>query len=168
MDQKGFTLLELSITLLIIGIVGALLAPRLFSVQDSFKVTAAAEQIASHIRLAQELAKVRHPTTGTRTFGIGFDTTANLYSVYDQDGAAAKRPLRPGKDLIVDFDSQDSQYYESNLKEVNLSAADFGGSSQLTFTPLGDPSSGGSITLLRGSEYRYIGVAAGTGAVSVW
>lgn len=162
--KNGFTLIEIVIVIILIGILAAAIGPRILHLQDSFKVEAAAEQIANHIRLAQSRAIAQHIT-----HGIGFDTTNHLYSVYDQAGNAIKNPLNPGKNLIIDFDSPGSQYYDSHLKDVEFSAAtNFGGNKYVTFTPLGKPTEGGSVVITKGSSTRYIGVAAETGAVSIW
>lgn len=162
--RKGFTFIELIIVIILIGIVTAAIGPRILHLQDSFKVEAAAEQIANHIRLAQSLAIAQHPTTGTKKFGVGFDTTGNLYSVYDQDEAAVKNPLKGGSYSLwgIDFDT------DEQLKGVDIdSTAGFTGS-QITFNALGKPTEGGSITIIKGSSTLYIGVATETGAVSIW
>lgn len=164
-SKNGFTLIELVIVILLIGILAAAIGPRILHLQDSFKVEAAAEQIANHIRLAQSLAIAEHAD-----HRVYFDTTNHAYSVYNVDtDVTVKNPLNPGKNLIVDFDSPGSQYYDSHLKNVNLSAETaFGGNKYVTFTPLGKPSSGGSVIITKDSETRHIGVAAETGAVSIW
>ncbi|MCG2676050.1 prepilin-type N-terminal cleavage/methylation domain-containing protein, partial [bacterium] len=68
--KAGFTLIEIVIVILLIGVLGALFVPRFLRQHDSFKVEAAAEQIANHIRLTQSQAIARHPATGTKKFGI--------------------------------------------------------------------------------------------------
>lgn len=155
--KNGFTLIEIVIVILLIGILAAALAPRLFRQADSFKVEAAAEQIANHIRLAQSLAIARH-----QTHGIGFDTTNNLYSVYDGNGDAINNPLSPGKTLSIDFNTDDQ------LKGVDISTASFGDNPYVTFDALGKPSNGGSAVITKSSSTLNIGVAAETGAISIW
>lgn len=162
--KKGFTLIEIVIVIVLIGILAAAIGPRILHLQDSFKVEAAAEQIANHIRLAQSLAIARHDD-----HRVYFDTANHAYSVYNVDtGDTVKNPLNPGKDLIVDFKNPDSEYYDSQLKGVtieSLSPANY----SATFNPLGKPTAGrGSVTITKGSSTRYIGVAAETGAVSIW
>jgi len=158
-DSKkvGFTFIELVIVIILIGILTAAIGPRILHLQDGFKVEAAAEQIANHIRLAQSRAIARH-----ETHGIDFDTGGNLYSVYDENGAAIKNPLKRDKDLIIDFDT------DEQLKNITLSGSDFGGKSYVTFNALGKPTNGGSVTITKGSSTLHIGVATETGAVSIW
>jgi len=158
-SEKGFTLIEIVIVILLIGILAAAIGPRLLHLQDSFKVEAAAEQIANHIRLAQSLAIARH-----ETHGVGFDPDPNnLYSVYDQNGNAVSDPLKRGSYSLwgINFNTHDQ------LKGVDIDSTTFPGH-QVTFNPLGKPTAGGSILIQKDSSTRYIGVATETGAVSVW
>ncbi len=159
MKEKGFTFIEIVIVILLIGILIAAVGPRILHLQDSFKVEAAAEQIANHIRLAQSLAIARH-----QTHGIGFDTTNNLYSVYDQNGDAVTDPLKRGSYSLwgIDFDT------DEQLKGVDILTASFGGNPYVTFDALGKPSNGGSAVITKSSSTLNIGVTAETGAVSIW
>jgi len=126
-------------------------------------VEAAAEQIANHIRLAQSRAIAEHPSTGTEKFGVGFDTAGNLYSVYDQVGNAVTNPLKGGSFSLwgIDFDT------DEQLKGVAIDATTLT-EHQVDFDALGRPSSGGKVTISKGSSTLYIGVATETGAVSIW
>ncbi|MCK4648243.1 type II secretion system protein [bacterium] len=164
MKEKGFTFIELVIVILLIGILTAAIGPRILHLQDSFKVEAAAEQIANHIRLAQSRAIAEHPSTGTEKFGVGFDIKpANLYSVYDQDGEAVTNPLKGGSYSLwgIDFDT-DEQLKGVAIDDTTLIEH------QVDFDALGRPSSGGKVTISKGSSICYIGVAAETGAISIW
>ena len=63
--QKGFTLLELMVVLVIIGVLGALIAPNVLGRADDARVTAAKTDI-SNIMQALKLYKLdnhRYPTT---------------------------------------------------------------------------------------------------------
>lgn len=63
--QKGFTLLELMVVLVIIGVLGALIAPNVLGRADEARVTAAKTDI-SNIMQALKLYKLdnhRYPTT---------------------------------------------------------------------------------------------------------
>ncbi len=168
-SKNGFTLIEIVIVILLIGVLGALFVPRLLQQQDSFKVEAAAEQIANHIRLAQSHAIAQHVT-----HGVNFDKDNEAYSVYSKTAGPTytpiKNPLRKNKDLIIDFDSPDSEYYDSNLKDININSAQFPTSSRYSveFSALGAPNHSGYVNITKGSEVRNIGVELQTGAVSIW
>ena len=163
-NGAGFTFIELVIVILLIGILIAAIGPRILHLQDSFKVEAAAEQIANHIRLAQSRAIAEHPSTGTKKFGVGFDTGGNLYSVYDQAGSAVTDPLKGGSFSLwgIDFDS------DVQLKGVDIDSTTGFTGGQITFNALGKPTEGGSVTIIKGSSTLNIGVATETGAVSIW
>ena len=155
--SKGFTLIEIIIVIFIIVILAGIFAPRLFRQADSFKVEAAAEQIANHIRLAQSRAIAEH-----EDHRVYFDTTNDAYSVYNVGtGITIKNPLKPDKDLIIDFDT------DGQLKGIDISSlspAEY----SATFNALGKPTAGGSITITKGSSTLHIDIVTETGAVSIW
>lgn len=156
-SKNGFTLIEIVIVILLIGVLGVLFVPRFLQQHDSFKLEAAAEQIANHIRLAQSWAVAEHDD-----HQVYFDTANEVYSVYNvETGVAIKNPLSPGKDLIIDFNTN------PQLKGVNIASLSPAGYSA-TFNALGKPTAGGSVTITKGSSILTIGVAIETGAVSIW
>ncbi len=162
--SRGFTFIELVIVILLIGILAAVFAPRLFRQADSFKVDAAAEQIANHIRLAQSRAIAQH-----EDHTVDFIPSENRYSVYNEEtGTVVENPLKRGTNLNIDFDD------DEQLKGVTIEDTTFG-EHYVTFNALGKPSdSGGDLTssrnvlIQKGSNQLYIGIAAETGAVSIW
>ena len=164
-------MIEIVIVILLVAVLGALFVPRLLQQQDSFKVEAAAEQIANHIRLAQSRAIAQHIT-----HGVWFGTTpTNQYSVYSKTAGPTyipiKNPLRKNKDLIVDFRSG-QEYTDSQLKDVLIDNAEFPAGSgvySVEFSALGAPNYSGYLSIKKGTtEERRIGVELQTGAVSVW
>lgn len=56
MTQTGHTLLELTVTLAIIGIVSALAIPSFASLNSHMQIRCATQEIASELRLARQLA----------------------------------------------------------------------------------------------------------------
>lgn len=162
-------MIEIVIVILLVAVLGALFVPRLLQQQDSFKVEAAAEQIANHIRSAQSHAIAQHIT-----HGVNFDKDNEAYSVYSKTAGPTytpiKNPLKKNKDLIVDFRSG-QEYTDSQLEGVLIDSAQFPTSSRYSveFSALGAPNYSGYISIKKGTtEERRIGVATETGAVSVW
>ena len=56
MRQEGHTLIELTVTLAIIGVVSALAIPSFASLNARMQIRSTAEEIASELRLARQLA----------------------------------------------------------------------------------------------------------------
>lgn len=154
--SPGFTLIELLIVVAIIAILGVMTIPGWFRQMESWKLDAAAEQIQSHIRLAQERA-----ISEQKNYGVGFSTGDNLYSVYGENGVI-EDPIK-GKDLIVYFDTDDQ------LKGIEITTVNFGENSYVNFGFLGDPTAGGYVTIKdKNGNEKDISVYAETGSVRIW
>ncbi len=106
--QAAFSLLELIVVIVIIGILVAYTAPRMFS-KDSFDSRAAGSELISHLRLAQQLA-MNH-TLNTVTVAI----TATTVDVQSNGASLTGYP--------INF---------ANLYDAQFSAANF------TYTSLGE------------------------------
>ncbi|MCK4648142.1 prepilin-type N-terminal cleavage/methylation domain-containing protein [bacterium] len=167
--RKGFTLIELVIVIALVGVLAAIFSPKLLHLIDSHRADAAAEQIVSHLRLAQEYTISQHIT-----HGVNFDKDNEAYSVYSKTAGSTytpvKNPLRPGQDLIEDFTDEKSKLYG-----VTIESANFPTSSRYSveFDFLGIPGGIGSsysgyVSIKKGTETRNIGVEAETGSVSIW
>ncbi|MCM8784556.1 MAG: hypothetical protein NC818_07345 [Candidatus Omnitrophica bacterium] len=73
----GVTLIELMLVLVIIAVVGMAITGRMLSGIEKAKVLAAGRQLVSHIRLAQERAKLEQ-----RNITCEFDATNETYKIY--------------------------------------------------------------------------------------
>jgi prepilin-type N-terminal cleavage/methylation domain-containing protein len=98
--KKAFTLLELVFVIVVIGILSAIIIPRI----DSNSVPQAAIQLKDHIRYTQHLAMVNdkfdaaNPTWYRNRWQIKF--TGNQYSIVsDNNTVFAKDPLTSTKNL---------------------------------------------------------------------
>lgn len=91
-DQKtkingaGFTLIELVITIVLIGIIAIYAAPKLSSITD-FEDDAEATSFISRVRYVQH----KSMATGGG-YRIDFNSTGNVYRVFDHTGAAENFP----------------------------------------------------------------------------
>ncbi|MEM7624239.1 MAG: type II secretion system protein [Planctomycetota bacterium] len=145
----GFTLVELTLTLIIIGAVAAIGVPRYANALTRYKADAAARRVVADIARAQTHARA-NSTTATLRFRVGLD----LVTISEL----------PHLDLP-------SQAYTTQLAEEpydsNLTAADFGGDTYLVFDGYGQPDSGGTLTIRCGSNLRTITVDPDTGEASI-
>ena len=149
----GFSLTELIIIIVLIGIFGAMAMTRTRSGLTTIQVQIAIDQITTDIDYSKSMAFARHDT-----ITLVFSTTLEQYTIYNgPDGS---------RSAITDFPNSTNgviSFDQSDFIEVNITSANFNGSSELQFLPLGDAKSGGSIVL----NSKTISVAPVTGTWSV-
>ena len=149
----GFSLTELIVMIVLIGIFGAMAMTRTSTGMTTIQVQIAIDQITTDIDYSKSMAFARHDT-----ITLVFSTTLEQYTIYNgPDGSrSAVTDFPNSANGLISFD-------QSDFIEVNITSANFGGSSELQFLPLGDPKSGGSIVL----NSKTISVAPVTGTWSV-
>jgi prepilin-type N-terminal cleavage/methylation domain-containing protein len=136
--QKGFTLIELVMVMVIIAILAALSIPR-FDSFYSIKLSGAMKKVMSDIRYAQQVAVSRH--TNTR---IVFNKTTDVYTAEEEypfgnnTWISIKSPFTRG-DLTVNY-AIDPKY-----NGINITNANFNSSNVLQFKWQGEPASGGRV-----------------------
>ena len=149
----GFSLTELIVMIVLIGIFGAMAMTRTSTGMTTIQIQIAIDQITTDIDYSKSMAFARHDT-----ITLVFSTTLEQYTIYNgPDGS---------RSAITDFPNSTNgviSFDQSDFIEVNITSANFGGSSELQFLPLGDPKSGGSIVL----NSKTISVAPVTGQWSV-
>ena len=149
----GFSLTELIVMIVLIGIFAAMAMTRTSTGMTTIQVQIAIDQITSDIDYSKSMAFARHDT-----ITLVFSTTLEQYTIYNgPDGS---------RSAITDFPNSTNgviSFDQSDFIEVNITSANFGGSSELQFLPLGDPKSGGSIVL----NSKTISVAPVTGKWNV-
>ena len=149
----GFSLTELIIVIVLIGIFGAMAMTRTRSGLTTIQVQIAIDQITTDIDYSKSMAFARHDT-----ITLVFSTTLEQYTIYNgPDGSRSAITDFPNSaNGVISFD-------QSDFIEVDITSANFNGSSELQFLPLGDAKSGGSIVL----NSKTISVAPVTGTWSV-
>lgn len=146
--QRAFTLIEVTIVLLIIAIMTAVAAPRFGESLNSHRVDAAAERIAFDLKLARHHAKM---SSASRP--VAFNTTTSTYTmtgIPDLD--------HPSQDYFVDLTR--SPY------NVFVTYADFNGVATVTFNGFGVPNEAGEIDVEAGDHIRTV-VLSSSGEVTV-
>ena len=137
MSDKGFTLIELIITMCIIAIFTAIAMTKSDIGTDNFNSQIALDQITSDIDLAQSIAFAKNDT-----ITIVFSAENDNYKLYT--GPDANRSIMkdfPGSnDGIVSFAS-------GRLASIDISSINFNNSNELQFLPLGNVKNGGSIQI---------------------
>lgn len=148
-DRSAFTLVELVITFLICAILAAAAAPKYLNAYHRYRVNAAAQRIKTDVEFARQQAITR-----SKSHTVRFDPAAETYALLE----------------IVDIDRGGSTYLIDLAEvpfEVNLSAATFGGSTDLVFDHYGLPANGGTITVASSVYQQTVTVNADTGKASV-
>lgn len=121
---RGFTLVELVIVVAIIAVVAAIALPRFSQAASRQKLEAAADRVAADLALARARARA-----ASQTVDVSFAPLAEAYTVSGSGGQ------------VFTVDLAGSPY------GVDLSTADFNGSSSLSFNGFGVPSHSGLVTL---------------------
>jgi prepilin-type N-terminal cleavage/methylation domain-containing protein len=159
---RAFTLFELSLCLLIIGIIAAALVPIIGNNIRSSRLRTAANVLAADIDYCSSIciSKPKSPAA------VSFNTSQNKYTLIDVNtGATLKHPA-DSADFVNDFATgRNSQYADVVLKSA-VAGTDV---AALTFDSYGKPvlSADLVITLTYNMQTLTVTVKAGTGDVSI-
>lgn len=123
--RYGFTLVELVLVMVIIGVIGAIAMPRFAQASARQQLAAAAKRIES------DLEKARHQARANSNWvTIRFDTATNSYEY---------APMTGGNRYDVELDEAPYQ--------VELVRAIFGNDSDVSFNGFGVPTTGGELLI---------------------
>lgn len=148
--ERGFTLIEVVVVIAVAALLIWVALPRSFAAD--VKLQAAARQVQSDIRYAQELAMTRGQHHQIRFYAASNPTPTNQYQIVTVTGGPAVHPLTRSASFVVDFNS-------TPWAGVQLDTT-----VTVEFDSLGRPNAGQTISLNGGA--KIITVTAETGRVS--
>lgn len=164
MTERGFTLTELTVMVVILGVLSWLAYPKM-AAMDEVKLDAAARRIAADLRYAQGLAMSRRVI-----HGILFNPAQEKYTVFAPNAATPiTDPADRARTLVVDYTTR------TEFKGVLVQSAAFGTTPGVTFDYFGVPrdtagvdlTSQGVVVLTYQGNTDSILVAPQTGTVTV-
>jgi prepilin-type N-terminal cleavage/methylation domain-containing protein len=148
--RTAFTLMELVIVLLVVGILAATAAPRYFDSLQRFRAEAAAKRIAYDLQLAR-----RHAITNSASQCVQFNSpSANKYRLLNLTD-----PHRSTSAYIINLADEPFG--------CSITSASFGGDATVIFSGFGRPDSGGIVTVQSGSHQCTVTLDADSGKVEV-
>jgi len=148
-SNTGFSIIELVLVISIIGIISAIIMPKLGNITDSIREKAVSERIVEDINYLRNFAISRHDTTW-----LVVDPAQNTYALFVGPSAGTRTSIPDPETGSIDPMDLDIDY-----PGVSISSATFGAGSEVSFNYWGTPSSGGSIVL----DSRTITLVAETG-----
>ena len=146
---RGFTLIELVLTCVIIGLVATVAAPRYSAAQNRYHLEASARRVTADLVRARE-----HALATSGPVVVRFDT-------------AAMTVLVEGLPALNDPSTDHLTRLSRPPYETLLTSADFDGVTSLTFDGFGNPSAGGEVVLTRGSLSKQVNVSGDLGRVTM-
>lgn len=146
--RRAFTLVELLIAVLVLGILATAAASRFAQAVANQQALSAARRVAADLELLRTTAR---KTSQEQT--ITFTVSGHAYST-----SALIDPDRPGQTYQVSL---------QKLYDAKLDTVDLGGDAVLKFSGFGLPDSGGAITVKCGSCARTVLIDADSGVASV-
>jgi type IV fimbrial biogenesis protein FimT len=144
----AFTIVELVIVIMVMGIMAAVAAPTFFESLEYHRVESAARRVKADLELTRHLARLKS-TTQSLKFGIAdYSLSAGVSGLDD-----------PSQTYAVDLTA--APYELSNV------IANFGNSQTVSFDGYGTPSSSGTVVLSSGAHQCTLTLDGVTGEVTI-
>lgn len=169
--QEGFTLIEMVVSMAVIGIVAAMAIPNFSKWKEKHEINGQAQKVYFDLMLARTTA-----IKNNNNVRVTFDTTAHTYKIHDDTNSDGTEDSGENvKNAILENEVQFA--YNTGVKDTDgnnvNSAVTFG--TILIFDSKGQASSSGSVLLLHTNDIgitddraRLISVLQATGAVDYW
>lgn len=146
--RRGYSLVDVTLTVLILGVLASVAIPRFTSALDDYRGESAVQRLVTDLQWARRHARA----TGTAET-VTFDTTAGCYAF-----SSIRDPNRA--DQMYSVRLADSPWL------ARISRVTFDDSQALTFDGFGFPQSSGKIELSVGGTVRVVTVDGSTGVVA--
>ncbi|XHC25877.1 MAG: prepilin-type N-terminal cleavage/methylation domain-containing protein [Phycisphaerales bacterium] len=140
--STGFSLVELVVVMLILGVIAAIAAPRFGHASTTFRLEAAINKIEADLKYAAQMARAQ-----SRTVKVTFDPDTDSYTITGVDG-----PLDGVANYTVNLAEPP---YEVQIADVRFT---LGTSSTFRIDGHGAPINTGVIRIELGPNARLIGV----------
>ena len=148
--RHGFTLIDLTVTVLIIGIIGAVAIPRYAETLNRYRAESAAKRIVADLTLARQQA-MSSSASQTVRFTTPAANSYTLVGMSDLNHSSAT--------YVVDLSA--SPY------NTSINSANFGGDADLIFNGFGIPDSNGSVVVVSGGYKVTVTVDPDTGKATI-
>jgi prepilin-type N-terminal cleavage/methylation domain-containing protein len=147
--NRAFTLVELVMVLVLVGVLAAVAAPRFARANANYRADLAARRIAADLAFAQRKARA-----SSKQVTVSFAVATHSYQLVN----------------VSDLDRSSQTYIVKLSAEpygASLLTADFAGAAQVVFDGYGTPSAAGAVTLRAGGVQRTVTLDAVTGRATV-
>jgi type IV fimbrial biogenesis protein FimT len=172
-SKKGFTLIEIIVTMAIIGIVSSIAIPNFSKWKEKHEINGQAQKVYFDLMLARTNA-----VKSNNDVRITFDLVAHTYTIHDDsDNDGVADAGENFKNATLESNVQFA--YNVGISDTDnnavTSAVSFGGAQVVVFDSRGQASSSGSVLLLHVSDIgttndraRLISILQATGSVDYW
>ncbi|MFZ5802666.1 MAG: pilus assembly FimT family protein, partial [Candidatus Omnitrophota bacterium] len=160
---RGFTLLELAIIMVILGILALVVMPQIVGAIQSLRLNNAANKFAADVRYIRDIALQWHDT-----YGVEINASTETYSFFRWTGSSKQNVLDPYKNQPMTYqistamESSGVEIASSTLTEVRFDA--FGTPRDLNGTALSGPA---TVVLQIGALSRTVRITHQTGFVEI-